>query len=173
MSMLLVEINNTIKEKEQFCALLERFNADLADPSKQLTMESVHSVLDRIQFALQKRFIPDDEKLSIAKTLAALALAKKNLQGKKGPELKELLDDAGINDVVKGVEKIAPGAINSVGDYIKTLMQDITDGGPKVNQVIKDLRTLGPTFDQATGRENISKQTSGTRQAVQSNVKPA
>jgi hypothetical protein len=145
---LIQSVKEQIQESEQFCAELLEYEQRLLD-GEELTTESVHSVLDRIGFKLsQGKFgISDSDKNAIARTIAALLLIKKNLNGKHGPALKDIMDQPHVNDYAQELDKAVPGVVDKQQSFIERIKADLAGEGKQTEKLVKDLRDLGPTGD--------------------------
>jgi len=149
---LLIEIQKRANEQENLSLFLENFNIQLEN--RQVTMESIHGVLDRISHMLSKNYLNPTDQSSIAKTLAALMAIKKNINSNQGPKLKDIIDKDLVNDYAKELENAIPGTTKKLEPLYAQIINDLAGNKSKSAEIIKDLRNLDPrTLDDATRHE--------------------
>lgn len=140
MTRLIREIRDAYNDQLEFQEILtERINAFELHNS-QITNESVGSVLDRIDHRLSISALTDSDKLVIAKSLAALAMIKKNQNhSQKGPQLRDLIKNCSAN-VVNDLENIIPGVNSTLTSVVSNLMADLNGSRLLTRNLVKDLR---------------------------------
>lgn len=121
--------------------------------SKQITNESLHGTLDRIQYLVnsKRHALKMNDKDRIARTIAALVAIARNSQDRKyGERLQDILDDSMAYDIAKEAEKVKPGILQNVKNVYLSIMQDLDQSAEQTNDMIDKLRSLRTVdFDQA------------------------
>lgn len=134
------DINSVLNEQVDFHQQLSECIEALNTTSPQFTVEGLNNVLDRINHRINGSRISDTDKNVIARSLAAMAMIKKNQNhADKGPKLRDLFKKCSSN-VANDLENIAPGSMARLSTVVTHLRTDLDGSRSLTKNLIKDLR---------------------------------